>query len=162
MGSGRELKCPKCEYNFWERFGVGMLFPWEYARTVQDAREGKLGEEIQTFFAEHEEGAIRAAYVTLCCDKCGALKTGQDLTMFVPKDNKTVQSEHSRWSVAASFEGAKYVDDMDLDEFYNEYMKYPHKCDECGSSMHIVKGRESLKCPKCRTKLEVAGFINWD
>lgn len=162
MGMGYELKCQKCDYTFYQSEGVGFLFPMVYAETVQQAKNGELGEEIQNFFKEHDDGAIDAGNVTLCCDKCGALKTDMDLTMFVPKDNKPSQIEHGRWTVGMPFEGAEYVCDSDLSEYYNEYMKYPHKCDECGGSMHIVKRGEPLKCPKCKKDLKVVGFINWD
>ena len=156
------MKCPKCEYTFEQWEGVGYMFPMVYAETVQRAKNGELGEEIQNFFNEHEDGAIRADSVTLCCDKCGALRTGKDLTMFVPKGNKSDQTEHGRWSVAMPFEGARYVSDTELELYYSEYMKYPHKCDECGGSMHIVGYGEELKCPKCKVKLETEDFICWD
>ncbi len=162
MGFGREMKCPKCEYTFHQVGGVGFLFPVEYAETVQKAKNGELGEEIQNFFKEHEDGTIRADIVTLRCEKCGTLKSEKDLTMFVPKGNKLNQIDHGKWSVAMPFEGAQYVDDDDLKRYYTEYMKYPHKCDNCGGSMHKLRNEEELACPACKVKMETVDWINWD
>ena len=60
------------------------------------------------------------------------------------------------------FEGARYVSDTELKLYYSEYMKYPHQCDECGDSMHIVGYGEELKCTKCKVKLETEDFICCD
>ena len=114
MGSGCKGKCPKCGFEFRSSTGVGFMFPSVYAETVQMAKNGELGDEICNFFLEHENGAINAERVTLCCEKCGSLSNGQDLTMYVPKSKEPGKIEHSRWSVAIPFEEADYVTWMDL------------------------------------------------
>ena len=60
MGTGYTRKCPKCGFEFHSSTGVGFLFPKVYAETVQKAKEGELGEELKSFFAEHKDGAINA------------------------------------------------------------------------------------------------------
>ncbi len=85
MGTGYEMICKKCGYSFSARTGVGYLFPTVYEDTVKQSKEGKLGKEIKDFFHDHPDGVINAEDVTLCCNECGHLFTGQDLTMYLPK-----------------------------------------------------------------------------
>lgn len=162
MGSGYRKKCPKCGFEFFSSSGVGFLFPMVYEKTVQKAKEGELGEELREFFAEYKDGAINAERVTLCCEKCGNLSCDMDLTMYVPNDKKAKENTHGRWSVAFDFERVDYVTTTDLERFYDEYTKYPHKCDKCGGTMRILKGNEELSCPKCKVPLETADIILWD
>lgn len=163
MGSGYKYKCSKCGYSFMSANGVGFLFPVVYEETIQKAKAGELGEVIKTFFDEHPNGAISAENVTLCCDKCGKLSLGQDLTMYLPNDENYKDIEHGRWTVGMPFEGANYVTNWDLEEHYKEYAKYQHKCTECGGNMHIVSDEEQLMCPKCKTPFEPSTeIIMWD
>ena len=162
MGSGCRMECPQCGYKFNRSEGVGFLFPMVYAETVEKAKKGKLGKEIKQFFEDHEDGAIDVSDVTLCCEDCGFLSTRMDLTMYLPKDGKPHKVENSNWSSACTGEGLDYVMNSDLDEYYMEYMKYPHKCKKCKGKMHIVKGNESLLCPKCKVAMEIKDIILWD
>lgn len=162
MGSGCKGKCPKCGFEFRSSTGVGFMYSSIYAETVQMAKSGELGDEICNFFREHENGAINAESVTLCCEKCGRLSNGKDLTMYVPKSKKHEKNEHGRWSVAKPSEEADYVFCTDLEEFYDEYAKYPHKCEECGGNMKIIKDDKELLCPKCRIPLEPTFLFFWD
>lgn len=162
MGTGYTRKCPKCGFEFHSSTGVGFLFPKVYAETVQKAKEGELGEELQTFFADHKDGAINAKRVVVCCEKCGNLGCATDLTMYVPNNRKPEKIEHGRWSGAFGFEGADYVSWTDLDEYFVEYAKYPHKCDKCGGTMRILKEDDEIVCPECKVPLETADIIMWD
>ena len=67
MGSGYTMRCPKCKYKFHAITGIGFMFPKGYEETVRKAKKGELGTEILAFFREHEDGAISAENVTLCC-----------------------------------------------------------------------------------------------
>ena len=162
MGSGYKKICPKCSFEFSSYTGVGFLFPKVYAETVQKAKEGKLGQELQIFFEEHNNGAINAEKVTLCCERCGHLANGKDLTMYVPKNNEQGAISHGNWCVAIPFEGAEYVSGSDLEEYYEEYASYPHKCEECGGKMHIVGDGEDLFCPQCKVPIETSEVYMWD
>ena len=148
MGYGSEMKCPKCGFEFFSRTGVGFSFPTVYEETVQKAKSGKLGEEAQAFFKEHSDGSINAEYVTLCCDECGELFTGQDLTMYAPKYGYIMRNS--------------YVFEDDLERYYSEELKYPHKCEKCGGSAHVVDSEETLLCPRCKVPMEAFGSICWD
>lgn len=162
MGSGFSKKCPKCGFTFRAFNGVGFLFPKVYSETVQLAKSGELGREIQDFFRDHEDGAINAESVTLCCDRCGHLSNGKDLTMYVPKDNKPEKIEHGRWSVAMPHRDANYATNWDLERYYEEYALYPHRCERCGGEVRILKDDEELLCPECKIPLETKNVIMWD
>jgi hypothetical protein len=96
------------------------------------------------------------------CEKCGDLGCATDLTMYVPNNRKPEKIEHGRWSDAFGFEGADYVSWTDLDEYFVEYAKYPHKCDKCGGTMRILKEDDEIVCPECKVPLETADIIMWD
>ena len=120
MGNGCKYKCSKCGFSFMESTGIGFLFPVVYEETVQKAKSGELGEVIKTFFDKHTNGEINAEKVTLCCDACGHIVQGQDLTMYVPNDECYKEIEHGRWTVGIAFEGAHYVTSSDLEDCYKE------------------------------------------
>ena len=160
MGAGYFYRCPKCGYSFWASTGVGFMFPMVYAETVQKAKKGELGKEIQDFFKEHEDGAINASMVILRCEDCGHLSSGMNLTMYVPNGKKPKKNEHGRWSVALPFEGADYVTGIELEEYYTESAKYPHKCENCGGRM--IPLHTKPVCPECNTPLEEELDLLWD
>ncbi|WP_022765267.1 hypothetical protein [Butyrivibrio sp. XPD2006] len=162
MGGGCRYKCLKCGYSFTAMNGFGFSFPVIYEETVQKAKAGELGETIKTFFDEHTNGAINAENVTLCCNECGNLAQGKDLTMYIPNDENYKDIEHGRWTVGMPFEEASYVTNWDLEEHYKEYAKYQHKCAECGGDMHIVSDEEELMCPKCKLPFDKADRLFWD
>lgn len=162
MGSGCKMVCPDCGYGFDRSEGVGFLFPVEYKKAVEKAKAGKLGKKIKLFFEEHADGAIDASYVTLCCDECGFLKSGMYLTMYVPKNGMQPPKGKKMWSIPCPGEGIDYVDNSDLETYYVEFMRYPHKCGKCRGKMHIVQQEEELKCLKCKAKMEEDKFILWD
>ena len=153
MGSGYKMNCPKCSFEFYASTGVGMMFPMVYRETVQKAKNGELGQEIQTFFMEHPEGVIDAESVSLCCEKCGHLTGGKNLTMYVPIAGKPSNLESGKKS---------YVSQLDLESYYTKFKAYSHKCDKCGGSMRIMKDGEEFICPKCKLPLERGLPILWD
>ena len=162
MGLGYIRTCPKCGFEYQFSTGVGLMFPKVYAETVQKAKSGELGKELQEFFKEHEDGAINAECVNLCCGNCGHLTNDMDLTMYVPNENKPEKLEHSRWTVFMSFEDTEFVDKSDLEEFYTEHAKYPHKCEKCGGNMKVLSEDSEMMCPECKVPLEITNHFCWD
>ncbi len=149
MGTGYRYECHKCGYTFSQMNGIGYTFPTVYAKTVQQAKAGELGEQIQQFFKQHPEGAINAENVTICCESCGDLITDKDLTMYIPKK--------------AASEGRKFIMPDELAEHYEEYAKYPHICKKCGGEMRVLGADEELLCPECKTPLsQTPDTIMWD
>jgi predicted RNA-binding Zn-ribbon protein involved in translation (DUF1610 family) len=162
VGDGYFRKCPKCGFEFKEQTGAGFLYPIEYEQTIQKAKNGELGKAIQTFLTEHEDGVLDAEYVTLCCEDCGNLSTGKDLTMYLPKNRKKENVEHSSWSIAFGFEGAEYVTKRDFKRYFQEYAKYSHRCEQCGGAMRIMGEDEEIMCPKCKLPLEITDVLMLD
>ena len=149
MGTGVVMKCPKCGFRVTCTSGVSMSFPTVYMNTVSDAKEGKFGIELEDFFAEHPEGAINAENVTLCCDNCGSIRSEQDLSVYLPKD------ENKR-------SDTPYLMAEDLSKGYELYAAYDHRCKDCGGHMHVIETYEGLLCPKCKSALEWDRSILWD
>lgn len=162
MGAVYKKTCIKCGFEFNTHTGGGFLFPLVYKETVQKAKDGELGKELQNFFSEHADGAVDVNYVVLCCEECCHLNNDMDLTMYIPKTKKPTMNAHGRWSVAMPFEGAHYVDLSDLEEYYTEFAKYPHKCEKCGGKMKKIDDDEKLKCPKCKVPLKTESVYLWD
>ena len=166
MGQGYVFKC-KCGYSFEPWLGVGIMFPMQYQELKEAAIKGDLGKEIKDFFAEHPEGAIDADTVVARCRKCGKYECVSNLSMYFPKDN-TKKKEKGRWSVAMPFEGEDYVAPWDLQESYELYAKYPHKCEACGGDMDIISEEDleqnGLICPICGKpiKYDPDDVIMWD
>ena len=143
MGYGYSYSCPNCTYTYTCEEGVGMLFPIVYEETIKKAKSGKMGKTLKSFFDEHDNGAIDARYVTLCCNKCGNLTNRMDLSMYVPE------------------KGIKALG-FNLDKYCEKYADYPHKCGKCRSSMHIVTKDEIMLCPNCREPLQRDKTFCWD
>lgn len=136
MGSGGEYKCRKCGFEFASLYGIGFCFFTSHIETIEKGKNGELGDELKEFFEKHEDGTIDSAYTVLCCEKCGNLENGKDLTMYI------VQGNDKKEQV--------------------EYAKYPHKCKKCGGRMRIVGADEQLICPKCKIPLERLWDRYWD
>lgn len=163
MGIGYGYKCSKCGYSFRMMNGIGMMFPFYYKETVQQAKDGKLGTGIQQFFVEHPDGEINAEYVTLCCCSCGRLVNDMDLTMYIPKKDSPRKIKTGRVAAKSAFQEREYVMSDELVNFYDEYAKYVHECTECGGKMRVIGDNEQLICPKCRTTFEPSSeIIMWD
>ncbi len=162
MGEGYTKTCDKCGYTFSCYEGVGFLFPMVYKETVQKAKAGKMGKTLKNFFDEHPDGAIEVVAVTLCCDKCGDLRGGIDLTMYIPKGEIPERSKDDCWCPTFPFSGEEYVTGSELEEYYEKYADYPHKCGKCKGRMHVVKDSRTLLCPNCKEPLRTTDTIMWD
>jgi len=169
MGKVYKLYCDNCGYELEATLGVGFLFPRVYKETLDEARDGKLGDRIQTFLREHPDGAIDCSLVLAQCIYCGQYETVHDLTMYLPKKKLPTKDPNQRWSIAMPFCGADYVAPWDLREYYKAFATYPHTCKHCGGDMKLIpektfeRRRHSLKCPNCRSKLnEGLDVILWD
>ncbi len=162
MGSGCTRTCPQSGFEYRSATGIGYMFPLVYAETVQKAKSGELGIELQEFFLEHEDGAINAERVDLCCEDCGYLSCKRDLTMYVPDEKKIAKMEQDPRTAGMYRKDAKYVTTYDLELFYTEYAKYPHKCEKCGGKMKVMEHNTELMCPKCKVPLETSRIYCWD
>lgn len=82
--------------------------------------------------------------------------------MYVPEAGKPPVIPRGEWSTVCPGDGIEYVTENDLDEYYVEYMKYPHKCEKCQGNMHVVQDDEDIKCPHCKVALEWKECMMWD
>lgn len=166
MGRGFIGECPDCDFKIFANYGAGFLYPQVYSDTIENIKNGELGEEIKAFFEEHGDAAIDAGSTVLLCEECGNIEVGDDLTVYLPVEGKMKDEERGRWSVAFPAEGYKFVTPWDLREKgqYKKIMEYSHKCSKCQGNMKIISEKEfkKLKCPKCHKKLKVDGDVLWD
>ena len=66
MGQGYSLCCKKCGYNINVNLGVGFMFPRVYEETLENAKAGKLGRNVQQFLKDHPDGALDCDWY--CCN----------------------------------------------------------------------------------------------
>ena len=132
-----------------------MMFPKVYRDTVLKAKNGELGEEIQKFFIENLNGAIDISNVLGICSECGQYEKILDLTMYIPKKNIELPEKDYHYY-------------MELEQYYEVFREYPHKCKKCSGNLKIVLHDESKKykknilCPNCK-KYMIKKFIGyWD
>ena len=169
MGQSYTLKCTCCDYEIGISLGVGFLFPLEYAKIMDGIRKGKFGKTTQRFLEEHPDGAIDCERTVCRCKSCGTLKQAINFDMYIPKPGYK-QPQHAKWSSAFPFEGASYVDKSDLKEGYELYQHYPHRCPKCRKTMRAFSANEfvnktnnkEMKCPLCKSALELQDMIMWD
>ncbi len=177
MGTGYTLICKKCGYKISANLGVGFFFPRAYQQTMEAARAGKLGKTVKQFLEEHPDGAVNAESVFLQCTECGALKKGQDLSMYV-RIPDVPRKERGIWAVAAPQADADYVSPMELknDGTYQFY-GYGNICSKCKKPMKPITDKELMKmgevneadrlrteisCPKCKEPLWIEEIMMWD
>lgn len=169
MGTGYGCTCNKCGYSYHANLGVGFMFPIVYKETVEAMKKGDYGVQGKKFFEEHPDGAIACETVIARCTECGECGQVSDLTMYVPKKNIHPNAKkHGRWSVAMPFEGAEYFTSWELDEEFDVYEKYDHRCPKCNGRAEIIEDFENklesgkLGCTKCDGTMEITGMIMWD
>ena len=65
MGQRYSLCCKKCGYTISVNLGVGFMFPRVYEETLENAKTGKLGRNVQQFLKDHPDGALDCELVLL-------------------------------------------------------------------------------------------------
>jgi len=175
MGRGYELVCRKCRYLFEVYFGVGFNFPLVYQKTINAAKEGKLGRDLQDFLSEHPDGALDCELVMLQCTSCDRLECDKDLSMYIPADEPV--THEGIWSVAQPLEDVPYIAPWDLQEYYRLMKPFEHICEKCGNRMRVIKEKDlapmnqetgksraaaNVNCPKCHKPMTIGGYSMWD
>ena len=149
MGQGYVLQCKICRYKFETNLGVGFLLPSVTKETIEKMKSGEYGEKAEEFFRNHPDGTVDCCEVLYQCEKCGALKTEMDLTMYARKEG--------------SADPDVILPDSDS---YDKAEEFEHKCDKCGKPMKevdidsVFEGK--LRCPRCRGRMEIKDIICWD
>ena len=169
MGEAYRLKCSRCDYEIFLPFGVGMFFPHLYSDTIDRIKKGRFGKTAQKFLQGHPDGAIDCEKTVFICERCGALKQGLNLDMYIPKPGHE-QFQHSAWSIAFPFHSASYADKTDLEQHCTLYQHYPHRCPKCRKRMQALSpetfvgllDKREFKCPDCNSALELCDLMLWD
>ncbi len=176
MGFGYGMSCPKCQKTFELFFSVGMMYPSTYSDALKRARSGKLGEEYKQFFKEHPnpDGAISVNKIVLVCNACGNIENRSSYSLFTRLPDRTPhQKSQSLYSILSGEPDRDYISPKELNDDYELYAYYPHKCSKCGEAMTTISTDDImhadtnqpckyLKCPDCKVELVYSDCINWD
>lgn len=133
MGIGYEWKCPKCKYRLMTDFGVGFLYPKIYVKTIEEAKNGELGEVLQELLSVYPDAAINPRLELFQCCECGDYANRRLLDSYVPKEGVELPKPSGRWASGFSGEGLSYVYNFDAEKYYDFYEEYDHRCNKCGA-----------------------------
>ena len=168
MGDSVGFICPKCGYAFGGDLGVGLLYPKLYRETVEKMKAGEYGEEARQFFIDCPEGAVDCESVLFQCDDCHQYFFDLKLSMYIPRDGITIPTEPVRWSVEFPFKGVPYASKYDLENDYELYAEYGHRCQNCGGKLSYVTNdirfllERKIACPICHTEMKLSNTMFWD
>ncbi len=165
MGAIYSLRCSTCGYSSSLMLGVGFMYPAVFADTQEAAKSGELGATLKRFFTEHPDGVVDPEYVPAQCEKCGEYVDVVSLDMYIPRKGKQETKSMRRWSVAMPFENAEYVAPGEINERYDFFKEFPHRCGSCHGKVKILRdvNLEKLKCPHCADRfLELSETACWD
>ncbi len=173
MGTEFRLSCRRCGYQLEGELGVGFRFPAAYRKIMESARAGKLGEDLQFFLEEHPDGVLNCNTVLLTCRECGCLKTGPDLSMYLPK-NGEVPPVEARWPVPFRYDDVSCrLTQQTLEEEYLPAGQYRYECHRCHETMKTIREETlnrlfekygfqdpapELPCPECWKPLYFTAF----
>ena len=166
MGDGRVFRCKSCGYEYEMWTGVGMAYPRTYKEAMEDAKEGRYGNELKTFIEEHPDCAIDITLAPYVCENCGQYSSAERMDAFVPKDGAANGEDNSQiWSTAFSGAGYNYVTPSEIIENYTLSLKHRHRCECCGGDLRELSEKEikkGLACPRCHSLLVEEDMILWD
>lgn len=173
MGLCLACECKKCGYAFEAAVGVGFLYPKTYCETISKVKAGEFGKQGKEFFEAFPDGAISCESIVVQCNDCGKLMTVPDLTLYVPKEGYAPKKQDKSipWSTAFSGKGYEYVSFTDLQEYYQKFEPYDHRCVNCNGHTSIVTGftdridntiDRHVHCPKCGEMIEIYFTGYWD
>lgn len=166
MGHGIALKC-KCNTHY-IHLGVGMMYPQVFFESLQDARNGKLGEDIQKATEGKQYLAIDAESKFYYCTECGYWEVNGANDLYEPKNTEAYKLVRFGEKTIEEWGEIPYAFGNDFKD-YNLLFKYKHTCPKCGTEMKNPKtiGKRVLskiRCQECGGKMEEdgLGMIMWD
>lgn len=173
MGLIFGCECKKCGYQFSSLVGVGFLYPKEYSDTIEKMKNGFFGNQGKEFWEAFPDGAISCERIVVQCKDCGSLMAVPELSMYIPKDsfNPSTVERKVPWSTAFSGAGYNYVSFSELENHYELFEMYDHRCSKCNSNTIIVPGftenmidgiDRHVRCPGCGNILEIEIKGSWD
>lgn len=150
MGSGIELKCPKCSFHKEYYLGSGMLLPETYAEVVSTIKDCEYGSEWRDYFKTHAGAAVDVDKEVYHCPLCNAIVEDFNLDLY------------------NTINGAPIIDDYfdpGVDHRGYKFVKhYAHLCPICDGPMEKTNKdtQKSLPCPRCGTTLIYSPSFIWD
>lgn len=148
-------------------------YPKEYSNTIEKMKNGFFGNQGKEFWEAFPDGAISCERIVVQCKDCGSLMAVPELSMYIPKDsfNPSTVERKVPWSTAFSGAGYNYVSFSELENHYELFEMYDHRCSKCNSNTIIVPGftenmidgiDRHVRCPGCGNilEIEIEGF--WD
>lgn len=167
MSTEYVFKCPECDYQIDISLGGYFLFPKVYQESVEKAKAGEYGETVMEFLNAFPEGRIDAETALYICQECGNMEVLPELSMYLPKGKLPEKDKNIRWSVVFPFKGESYVTHRDLENDYELFEEYKHKCGKCQRNYTMILRDEILssgliKCPQCKVDLELIEFGRGD
>ena len=164
MGDGYGYKCKKCSHEYSVFLGIGMLYPMEYEKMVNDIVSGKYGPDVQNLMQNTPYAAVDAGNRLFSCSRCGFWEVGKDLTIYAPDDSDMIIMKKYGDKTVGKLGEVPYVMGSDLKENYHVLKRHYHKCPQCGGRMHKAGKHEilNLPCPNCGERNEQKSTIIWD
>ena len=84
MGTGISFKCSRCGKSYAASWGIGMMFPKQYAKIMKKAKRGGFGEEYKKLINNNPNVAIDAEEYVYCCRSCKVWKVEPGLALYRP------------------------------------------------------------------------------
>lgn len=178
MGLTLGCNCKKCGYSFGADVGVGMLYPKVYSEIVTKMKKGQFGKQGKEFFEAFPNGAISCENIVVQCNSCGQLMVVPKLTLYIPQEgyNPTKQDKDIPWSTGFSGKGYEYVGFHELDNHYQLFEQYDHRCVNCNGHTSVVPGfterifmeklgektDNQVRCPECGSMMKIDFCMFWD
>ena len=93
MGSGSVLCCEKCGYELSVRHGVGMLYPKEQEKLLQDIMSGKKERRFRNLANSAKNPRIEFSHELYGCKNCGHVSQNMDIELY-DGDELLLKKEH--------------------------------------------------------------------
>lgn len=173
MGIELTCICEKCGYEFEADVGVGFLYPKVYVETIDAMKEGRFGQQGKEFLEAFPNGAISCENIVVQCNDCKKLMVVPELSLYVPKEGYdfTKSNRKKRWSSGFSGNDYEYVSPIELNDHYQLFEEYDHRCLYCNGHTSVVPGftecmdksiDKRVSCPECGSMIEINFTGIWD
>ena len=112
--------------------GIGMMYSEVYREAIEDAKNGKYGEEWQQIINSGKYIAINAEREIYVCASCGHWKSDLNLSLYRPKDEEAIRTKQFGIKNVEEWGYVPYVCGRDFQTEYDLIKAFTHKCEKCG------------------------------
>lgn len=165
MGIGITLECKKCGFRLTALLGIGLSYPTICDKILKEMKEGVYGEKIKEAANTISHAAVHQEASLFVCDYCGNLTVDDVIDLCEPVDN--AKKCRGRFRARIDYpDDISYVMSPCIGDTYRVVHSVEHKCAKCNNQLRVVqetKGSlDTLKCPRCREKLNAKESCYWD